>query len=180
MELFRLVTVHPALVHFAIGTIPVILLGYAVGWGRRSASWTLVGDVALVATALLTLIAAGFGLVSFFVVEDEDFDEITREALAMSTLAEWLVAFDQRDDEAGPDGDTGPVARVLAAGLEPENADEREFRQGIASMGSVLDLQVQKVLEHSRGRDLVKLSRSVGQLTGACAGCHEQYRENAH
>jgi cytochrome c556 len=44
-------------------------------------------------------------------------------------------------------------------------------------MGSVLDLQTESVLEHARARDLVKLSRSVGQVTGVCASCHAQYRD---
>lgn len=65
----RLVTVHPALVHFTIGALPVILLGYIVGHRRRSERWTFVGDVALLVTAGLTLLASGFGLVSFLVVD---------------------------------------------------------------------------------------------------------------
>jgi uncharacterized membrane protein len=64
----RLATIHPALAHFTIGGLPLILLGYAMALWRRSAAWTLVGDAALVVTAALTLATGVFGLVSNAVV----------------------------------------------------------------------------------------------------------------
>src|SRR5438067_373935 len=64
IQLVRLVTVHPALVHFTLGAIPLLVIAYAVAAWRRSPGWTLVGDAALGVTAALTLVTATFGLVS--------------------------------------------------------------------------------------------------------------------
>ena len=69
MDVIRLLTVHPALVHIPLGTVPVLLLAYAIGARRRSERWTFVGDVTLVVAALGTLVAASFGLVSFVALE---------------------------------------------------------------------------------------------------------------
>ncbi len=60
----RLVTAHPALVHFALGTLPLIVLAYAVARARRSERWAFVGDVSTWVTASLSLVAAAFGLAS--------------------------------------------------------------------------------------------------------------------
>lgn len=60
----RWVTVHPALAHFTIGGLPLIVIGYAIAVWRRSPAWTLVGDAALVVTAALTLGTGAFGLVA--------------------------------------------------------------------------------------------------------------------
>lgn len=68
MELIRLTTVHPALVHFSIGALPVILLAYGLARWRRSERWTFVGDVSLIVTAVITLVTAAFGLVAFLTV----------------------------------------------------------------------------------------------------------------
>jgi hypothetical protein len=68
IEVVRLMTVHPALVHFTIGALPVIVLGYAIAARRQSERWTFAADVALVITALLTVATAAFGLVSNAVV----------------------------------------------------------------------------------------------------------------
>ena len=51
----RLATIHPALAHFTIGGLPLIVIAYAMAVWRRSPAWTLVGDAALVVTAALTL-----------------------------------------------------------------------------------------------------------------------------
>jgi uncharacterized membrane protein len=64
----RLGTVHPALAHFTIGGLPLIVIAYAIAVWRRSPAWTLVGDAALVVTAALTLGTLAFGLVSNAVV----------------------------------------------------------------------------------------------------------------
>jgi uncharacterized membrane protein len=64
----RLATVHPALAHFTIGGLPLIVIAYAIAVWRRSPAWTLVGDAALVVTATLTLGTVTFGLVSNAVV----------------------------------------------------------------------------------------------------------------
>lgn len=41
MEIIRLVTVHPMLVHFTLGGLPLIILAYAVAARRQSARWTV-------------------------------------------------------------------------------------------------------------------------------------------
>jgi len=64
----RLATIHPALTHFTIGGLPLIVIAYAIAVWRRSPAWTLVGDAALVVTAALTLGTGIFGLVSNAVV----------------------------------------------------------------------------------------------------------------
>jgi len=68
VHLVRLGTVHPLLAHFTIGGLPLILIGYVLGWWRRSPAWTLVGDAALGVTAALTVGTLAFGLVSDRVV----------------------------------------------------------------------------------------------------------------
>jgi hypothetical protein len=64
----RWATVHPALAHFTIGGLPLIVIAYTVAMWRRSPAWTLVGDAALVVTAALTLATGVFGLVSNAIV----------------------------------------------------------------------------------------------------------------
>ncbi len=64
----RLATVHPALAHFTVGGLPLIVVAYAIAVARRSPAWTFVGDAALVVTAALTLLTVTFGLVSNAVV----------------------------------------------------------------------------------------------------------------
>jgi len=64
----RLATIHPALAHFTIGGLPLIIIAYALAMWRRSSAWTFVGDAALVVTAALTLGTGIFGLVSNAVV----------------------------------------------------------------------------------------------------------------
>ncbi|MFI5288686.1 MAG: DUF2231 domain-containing protein [Polyangia bacterium] len=68
LTVVRLVTIHPVLTHFTIGGLPLIVIGYAIAVWRRSPAWTLVGDAALVVTAVLTLFTFAFGLVSNFVL----------------------------------------------------------------------------------------------------------------
>ena len=68
VHVVRLATVHPALAHFTIGGLPLIVIAYAIAVWRRSPTWTLVGDAALVVTAALTLATGSFGLVSNAVV----------------------------------------------------------------------------------------------------------------
>ncbi|MCU1280935.1 MAG: hypothetical protein JWM53_4481 [bacterium] len=64
----RLATIHPALAHFTIGGLPLIVIAYALAVWRRSSAWTFAGDAALVVTAALTLGTGIFGLVSNAVV----------------------------------------------------------------------------------------------------------------
>jgi uncharacterized membrane protein len=68
LHVVRLATVHPALVHFTIGALPIIVIAYAVAAWRRSEAWTLAGDVALVVAAAITILTGLFGLVSNAVV----------------------------------------------------------------------------------------------------------------
>lgn len=64
VTLIRLTTVHPALVHFTIGAVPIIFIAYAMGARRQDDRWTFVGDVATVVAAILTLGTLAFGAVS--------------------------------------------------------------------------------------------------------------------
>jgi hypothetical protein len=65
----RWVTVHPALVHFTVGAVPVILVAYALAAARRSERWAFAGDVATWVTCVLTLMTFAFGLVANAAVE---------------------------------------------------------------------------------------------------------------
>src|SRR6476619_5670033 len=67
-HVIRLATIHPLLVHFTIGGLPLVVIAYAMTARQRSQSWTAIGDAALFVTALLTLGTGTFGLVSNAVV----------------------------------------------------------------------------------------------------------------
>lgn len=69
MTFLRLVTVHPILVHFTIGLIPLMLAAYLLARWLDSERWTFVGDVTLYACALVTLATAAFGLASYFTLD---------------------------------------------------------------------------------------------------------------
>lgn len=69
MELFRLVTVHPALVHFPLGLAPLIVIAYGVAAWRKSERWTFVGDAALALATAMTVLAGAMGVVSFVALE---------------------------------------------------------------------------------------------------------------
>lgn len=60
----RVETIHPALVHFTVGAVPLLVVAYAVAAVRRSERWTFAGDVALWIATAFTVAAACFGLVS--------------------------------------------------------------------------------------------------------------------
>ncbi len=66
---FRVVTIHPALVHVTIGTLPVIVLAYVIAARRDSARWTFVGDATLAISAAVTLAALALGVVSFVALD---------------------------------------------------------------------------------------------------------------
>ena len=113
----RLATIHPALAHFTIGGLPLIVIAYAMAVWRRSPAWTFVGDVGLVITAALTLGTGLFGLVSNAVVPwpggiekwrwlHLGFGVATTAALAI--LAAVRIVVRRRDE---------PVGRVLLAAV---------------------------------------------------------------
>ena len=66
INVIRLVTVHPFLVHFTIGILPVMVLGYAAAVWLKSERWSFVGDAAAVICACITLLTMSFGLISNF------------------------------------------------------------------------------------------------------------------
>jgi hypothetical protein len=68
LQVVRLMTVHPALVHCTLGALPVTVVAYGVAARRKSERWTFAGDVTVSVTALLTLATFAFGLVSNAVV----------------------------------------------------------------------------------------------------------------
>ncbi len=119
----RLVTIHPVLTHFTIGGLPLIVIAYTVAVWRRSPSWTLVGDAALVVTAALTLLTVAFGLVSNFVLPWPGGLETWRwvhlgfgvaTAVLLVTLAALRLAYRRADRAA-----RAPVlvVAVVAAGI---------------------------------------------------------------
>lgn len=65
MESFRLVTIHPALVHMTIGALPFLTLAYGMAMRRKSERWTFAADALLIFTAIATLAVALFGLLAF-------------------------------------------------------------------------------------------------------------------
>jgi uncharacterized membrane protein len=68
-EPIRWVTVHPALVHFPLGILPLAALAYVMAAARRSRPWTFAGDVALIAGSLAVAVAGVFGIVAWLVVQ---------------------------------------------------------------------------------------------------------------
>lgn len=64
LEVLRWVTLHPALVHFPIGAVPVLVVAYGIGAWRKSERWTFAGDVVAAVSAGLTLVAFAFGWIS--------------------------------------------------------------------------------------------------------------------
>jgi hypothetical protein len=130
LPLVRWVTIHPLLAHFTIGGLPLILLGYGLGWRRRSAAWTRLGDVALVLTAALTLGTGLFGLVSNALVPWPGGIERWRwlhlgfgvaTTLTLALLAAWrLRAWRRRAAGGGHEAPAGGgllAAALLAAAL---------------------------------------------------------------
>jgi uncharacterized membrane protein len=64
IEFLRLVTVHPAVVHFALGGLPITVVAYLVARWRRSERWAFVGDVAVTITAAAATASLASGLLS--------------------------------------------------------------------------------------------------------------------
>ena len=62
MEVIRLETLHPILVHFTIGAIPLLLLAAILAWRKASEAWTFVADVTLAVTAASAVLSALSGL----------------------------------------------------------------------------------------------------------------------
>ena len=68
-KVIRLVTVHPFLVHFTIGIVPVMVLAYAAAVWLKSERWSFTGDAATVVCAGISLLTTSFGLVSNFYLQ---------------------------------------------------------------------------------------------------------------
>jgi uncharacterized membrane protein len=67
LEVLRINTVHPALVHVTIGGVVLATVAYVGAAWRRSERLSHAGDVTLVLTAVATLVAAAFGVVAYAV-----------------------------------------------------------------------------------------------------------------
>ena len=65
MDPVRLVTLHPAIVHVTIGTLPLIVVAYTLAARRSSERWAFVGDAALVTCAIAAVLGAVTGVISF-------------------------------------------------------------------------------------------------------------------
>lgn len=68
-EPIRWITLHPALVHLPLGSFPVAALAYLVAARYRSERWSHAGDIALVFAALTATLAAGLGLLAYFLLD---------------------------------------------------------------------------------------------------------------
>jgi uncharacterized membrane protein len=68
IDILRLETIHPLLVHASLGAIPFLVLAYAVAWRRRSESWAFAADTVLAFTAAITVLTVTFGFVADQVV----------------------------------------------------------------------------------------------------------------
>ncbi|HXU74573.1 MAG TPA: DUF2231 domain-containing protein [Polyangia bacterium] len=123
LHVVRLATVHPALAHFTIGGLPLIVIAYGIAVWRRSPAWTLVADAALVVTAALTLATGTFGLVSNAIVPWPGGIESWRwthlgfgiaTTVLLATLAVLRLAFRRSDVPA-----RAPVfaAAIIVAGV---------------------------------------------------------------
>ena len=124
IEVVRLSTVHPALVHFTIGALPLIVFAYAIAARRRSERWTFAADAALVVTAALTIATAAFGLVSNAVVPWPGGLELWRwlhlgfgAASAAALLALAAVRLSQRRTGSTSGGGTFIAALVIALAI---------------------------------------------------------------
>src|SRR5262249_53446950 len=69
LHFLRLVTLHPALVHFTIGLLPIIVIAYVVAAWRGSERWRFTADVALWIATAFTLLTFAFGLASWYGLE---------------------------------------------------------------------------------------------------------------
>jgi uncharacterized membrane protein len=69
MDILRLVTIHPILVHLTLGGIPLMLIAYYFAARTRSPQWLFAGDFILIATALVTVGTGLFGFVSLFAID---------------------------------------------------------------------------------------------------------------
>lgn len=95
IEFLRLETVHAALVHFTIGSLPLIFISHLIGWWRRSAQFTFAGDVALVFGAMSALASVASGIVAFLILDwPHGLDRFAWIHIAFGgTTAATLVAF---------------------------------------------------------------------------------------
>src|SRR5205814_2059357 len=110
IEIFRLVTLHPALVHFALGGLPILVVAYVLARWRRSERWSFVGDVAATVTAAAATASLASGLLSNALVPWPGGLESWRalhlaggvaSALALVTLAVGRLAARRRHPVSG-------------------------------------------------------------------------------
>lgn len=68
-DVLRWTTIHPAVVHLPIGIFALGAVAYVVAAAKRSERWSFAADVMGIAGAVSLVVAAAFGLVSWFVVD---------------------------------------------------------------------------------------------------------------
>lgn len=68
-DVLRWTTIHPAVVHLPIGIFALAAIAYVVAAVKKSERWSFAADVMGIAGAISLVIAAAFGLVSWFVVD---------------------------------------------------------------------------------------------------------------
>ncbi len=68
-EPLRWITIHPALVHFPLGILPLAAFAYVMAALRASRPWSFAGDVALITGTIGITLAGIFGIVAWLMVD---------------------------------------------------------------------------------------------------------------
>jgi uncharacterized membrane protein len=142
IEILRLVTIHPALVHFALGGLPIILLSYLLARWQRSERWSFVGDVATVVTAAAATASLASGLLSNALVPWPGGLETWRaihlsggvaSAVALVTLAVARLAVRRRSPGSGNAAVAGALVAAALVGFTGwVGGDVLVFHSGMA------------------------------------------------
>jgi hypothetical protein len=172
IELLRLVTVHPVVVHFAVGGLPVILVAYLVARWRRSAAWAFVGDVAVTVTAAAAVAALASGLLSNVLVPWPGGLETWRaihlgggitSALALSALAVGRLSSRRHHPVSGNGALAGAViAAALVSFTGWVGGDVLVFHSGMAVKAAAYGATAPPTsTRHRPPRDLLGAMRQI-------------------
>jgi uncharacterized membrane protein len=146
LEIFRPVTLHPALVHFALGGLPIVLVAYLVARWRRSERWSFVGDVAVTITAAAAVASLASGLLSNALVPWPGGLETWRaihlaggiaSALSLVTLAVARLSARRRQPVSGTRALGGALIAAAVVGFTGwVGGDVLVFHAGMAVKGA--------------------------------------------
>jgi uncharacterized membrane protein len=172
IELLRLVTIHPALVHFALGGLPIILVSYLLARWRRSERWSFVGDVATVVTAAAAAASLASGLLSNALVPWPGGLETWRaihlaggvaSAVALVTLAVGRLWARRRHPVSGNAAAAGALVAAMVAGFTGwVGGDVLVFHSGMAVKAAALGASAPPTSTRRRPpRDLLEAMRQI-------------------